>query len=203
MGAWKLVPCPCFYQTISPIINLLVIFTDTFLFWIFYQSILLVLSIVTKKVLSKLSIMKSTSKFDWLKCLRDHPFKTSAIFRGVGGSKIAQIWQRIVVKYCQTEGGRGHKLRKFADVLNGWSLMIKSTGKCDGKFDCSLKNISPHCASVSNLILEVCSIFRLLHGKLPRWPNILFRICSKSTYASCKCILHLQIVRIWETNFRF
>ena len=65
------------------------------------------------------------------------------------------------------------------------------------------KNISPHCVSVSNLILEVCSIFRLLHGKLPRWPNILFRICSKNTYASCKCILHLQIVRIWEQTFAF
>ena len=33
--------------------------------------------------------------------------------------------------------------------------------------------------------------------------TVLYRICSKSTYASCKCILHLQIVRIWETNFRF
>ena len=37
-----------------------------------------------------------------------------------------------------------------------------------------------HFVYVSNLILEVCSIFRLLHGKLPSWPNILFRICSKS-----------------------
>ena len=53
--------------------------------------------------------------------IRDHPFKTSACLRG-GGVK---NWQNLPTdssKKLPTEGGRGQKSWKFADVLNGWSL---------------------------------------------------------------------------------
>ena len=48
-------------------------------------------------------------------------------FVGGEGSKICQICQWIVVKKLPTERGRGQKLQKFADVLNGWSLSSYST----------------------------------------------------------------------------
>ena len=60
--------------------------------------------------------------FYFQSCLRDHPFKTSAFLR-VGGVKICQICWQIVVKNCWREGGWGQKSWKFADVLNGWSLI--------------------------------------------------------------------------------
>ena len=41
-------------------------------------------------------------------------------FLGGAGSKMDKICQQILVKNCW----RGQKLWKFADVLNGWSLML-------------------------------------------------------------------------------
>ena len=59
---------------------------------------------------------------------RNHPFKTSTFFRGGEVSKIYQICRRIVVKKMPTEGERGQKSWKFADVLNGWSqIWLNST----------------------------------------------------------------------------
>ena len=55
--------------------------------------------------------------------LRDHPFKTSAHLRG-GGVK---NWPNLPTdssKKLPTEGGRGQKSWKFADVLNEWSPTI-------------------------------------------------------------------------------
>ena len=54
--------------------------------------------------------------------IRDHKFKTSAICGWGEGSKICQ---RIVVKNCPWRGVlRSKKSWKFADVFNGWSLMV-------------------------------------------------------------------------------
>ena len=48
-------------------------------------------------------------------------FMTSAFFRG-GGVKNLPNMPMDSRKKLPTEGGRGQKLRKFADVLDGWSL---------------------------------------------------------------------------------
>ena len=53
---------------------------------------------------------------------RDHPFKTSAFFRGRG----VKNWPNLPTdssKKLPTGGGRGQKSWKIADVLNGWSLI--------------------------------------------------------------------------------
>ena len=77
--------------------------------------------------------MSSQGRLLWTNCAyislikptRGHPFKTSAFFRGEG----VKTWPNLPTdsnKKLSTEGGRGQKSWKFADVLNGWSLT-----KCD------------------------------------------------------------------------
>ena len=68
---------------------------------------------------------------------RDHPFLRRWHFLGGKGSKICQ---RIVVKKLPTEGGRGQKSWKFADVLNGWSLRPKA--------------VHPHCLKIFSYIVS-------------------------------------------------
>ena len=56
---------------------------------------------------------------------RDHPFKTSAFFRE-GGVK---NWSNLPTdssKILPMEGGGG---QKFADVLNGWSILTGLASK--------------------------------------------------------------------------
>ena len=59
------------------------------------------------------------SRPDWTRLGTIHLRRRHVL--GGEGSKIGQICQRIVVKNCQREGGRGQKSWKFADVLNGWT----------------------------------------------------------------------------------
>ena len=54
----------------------------------------------------------------------DHPFKTSAFFRGRGQKLPKFADGYLVVKNCRREEGRGQKSWKFADVLNGWSHLF-------------------------------------------------------------------------------
>ena len=56
----------------------------------------------------------------------DHPFRTSALFRG-GGVKNLPNLPTDSSKKLPMVGGVGVKNReKFADVLNGWSLSFSS-----------------------------------------------------------------------------
>ena len=51
----------------------------------------------------------------------NHPLKTSIFFRGVGVKSFPNLLTEIS-KNMPTEGGRGQKSSKFADVLNGRSF---------------------------------------------------------------------------------
>ena len=72
-------------------------------------------------------------------CIRDHPFKTSACLRGEGYPHVPMVQrlQYIRIKNLRHKhfagmpmlGGRGQKSRKFAEVLNEWSLSVTAYKK--------------------------------------------------------------------------
>ena len=97
-----------------------------------------------------------------------------SISQGGQGSKICQICKRrgkIVLKKLPREGGRGQKLLKFANVLNGWSLTstkvvdkldsltpqdLQCTYNIPGKIMCAAPQPYPIPLSSSLLYLPPC-----------------------------------------------